>query len=97
VIRGTFGQVIFFGVAFRKQHLATRGQFDVMRNVQVFQDLLRHRVENLNSAFAGAIAFSLKARYSTPVTAEPETRMPSTANGVLSLAAKAPGIDMLLP
>ena len=46
VIRGTFGQVIFFGVAFRKQHLATRGQFDVMRNVQVFQDLLRHSLKD---------------------------------------------------
>ena len=46
VIRGTLGQVIFFGVAFRKQHLATRGQFDVMRNVQVFQDLLRHSLKN---------------------------------------------------
>ena len=46
MIRRTFGQVIFFGVAFRQQHLATRGQFDVMRNVQVFQDLLRHSLKD---------------------------------------------------
>ena len=46
VIRRAFGEVIFFGIALRQQHLATRRQLDIMWNMQVFQDLLRHSLKN---------------------------------------------------